>query len=468
MDVVSFFAGCGGLDLGFEQAGFHVVWANESEPAVRDTYVRNHPKTRFVLQDIREINPKDIPDCDGFIGGPPCQPWSVAGKRKGLDDQRGQLFLVYIEIIKVKKPKFFLIENVKGLLDKKFQDVFDDFLNRLDSIGYNVQWKLLDAAAYKVPQNRERVFLVGFRKDLDITFKFPAPTCNDPIPLSRAIGDITEPPRCFLTANIKGTNPIRPNHDVYIGPFGSYYNKGNRRRMWERPSFTIHATADHVPLHPSSPKMIYHGHENWSFQSDKIKFYRRLSVRECARIQTFPDKFTFECPDIKALYKMIGNAVPPRLGYVLAKEIMMTLEHGKTRHQTEAVKQPSRTSVLVGYYKDEAHRCLILQNLLYYVRSDGRKGSMSKEDCTLNPHYLLLHHHEKAEIYELYEEEPFMTDASYLKALGFELSGDTYLCFKLKSAKQIDLNNLTRQSDLLNSNKRKYSPYLITLNRTTD
>ena len=136
MKVVSFFAGCGGLDLGFEQAGFHVVWANEFEPTVRNTYYRNHPNTEFVLADINTISPDTIPDCDGFIGGPPCQSWSVAGKKRGLDDNRGKLFLTYISLIEVKRPKFFLIENVKGILDIKFKDVFEDFLSRLDRFDF--------------------------------------------------------------------------------------------------------------------------------------------------------------------------------------------------------------------------------------------------------------------------------------------------------------------------------------------
>ena len=151
MDVVSFFAGCGGLDLGFEQAGFHVVWANEFEPSVHATYEKNHPDTILCKDDITTVDPKDILDCDGFIGGPPCQSWSVAGKQQGLDDKRGQLFITYIEMIKAKMPKFFLIENVKGLLDEKIKDVFEDFLSRLDEIGYDVKYRLLDAVDYEVP-----------------------------------------------------------------------------------------------------------------------------------------------------------------------------------------------------------------------------------------------------------------------------------------------------------------------------
>ena len=124
MNVISFFAGCGGLDLGFEKAGFRVVWANEFEPSVHATYEKNHPNTILCKEDIISVAPKDVPDCDGFIGGPPCQSWSVAGKQQGLDDKRGQLFLTYIGMIRAKMPKFFVIENVKGLLDEKFKDVF--------------------------------------------------------------------------------------------------------------------------------------------------------------------------------------------------------------------------------------------------------------------------------------------------------------------------------------------------------
>lgn len=325
MIVVSFFAGCGGLDLGFEQAGFQVVWANEFEPAVRDTYLRNHPNTEFVLADLNTINPKDVPDCDGFIGGPPCQSWSVAGKQKGLDDERGQLFLKYIDMIEAKQPKFFVIENVKGLLDSVFKYVFIMFLNRLDKAGYDVKWELLDAVNYRIPQNRERVFIVGFRKDLHIDYTFPAPTCTEPITLERAIGDIKEQPTFYKGSDEIQPNITRPNHDVLASGFSAYYYRGNRRRGWQQPSFTIHATADNAPLHPSSPKMLYFGHEKWEFQASKKNQYRRLSIRECARIQTFPDNFIFEGTDIKALYKMIGNAVPPRLGNVLAKSIIAAL-----------------------------------------------------------------------------------------------------------------------------------------------
>lgn len=470
MDVASFFAGCGGLDLGFEQAGFRVVWANEFELHCRATYIRNHPNTEFVLEDVCKIDPNTIPDCDGFVGGPPCQSWSVGGKQKGIDDERGQLFLKYIELINAKKPKFFVIENVKGMLDDKFKDVFEDFVNRLNNAGYDVQWTLLDAVNYRIPQNRERVFFVGFRKELNAKFFFPEPTCNEPITLEQAIGDIKEEPNRLTGSKINNPNVSKcipqkyHNHDVLISKLGSFYYRGNRRRGWKQPSFTINATASFVPLHPSSPKMIYYGHENWNFQKDKLDEYRRLSVRECARIQTFPDNFVFEYDSIKDAYKMIGNAVPPRLGYEIAISILSALNLMKIQTTTqESDRKRAFSLVLVGYYKGLTHRRLILSNKLYYVRSDGRTGSMFKEDCSVMPSYLLLHHKDKAELYELETDDPILADASFLKTLGFETTGKTYLCFRLKTTEPKNICDLFNKASQFNYDQRIYSPYFTTI-----
>lgn len=464
MRVVSFFAGCGGLDLGFEQAGFQVVWANEFDSAVRNTYLRNHPHTEFVLDDITRIAPDTIPDSDGFIGGPPCQSWSVAGKQQGLDDKRGKLFLTYIHLIKVKKPKFFLIENVKGMLDDKFKDIFQEFLTLLKSAGYDVSWQLLDAVNYGVPQNRERVFLIGFRKDLNIRYSFPMPTSKEPISLYRAIGDIKDEPVKYMGNDSVAINPYRLNHDVLNSDYGPFYYRGNRRRGWLQPSFTIHATADNIPLHPSSPKMLFFGHEKWDFQRAKLSSYRRLSVRECARIQTFPDSFVFDCDDLKATYKMIGNAVPPRLGRILAQSIIsaFTGEYQMQidTYQTETDKD---ACTLVGYYKNDIHHDLILRNLLYYVRSDGRKGSIFKEDCEMMPKYLLIYHNDNAELFELEPDEPVLANANSLKSLGFDSHGDTYLCFKLKNNKRLTIRELGGSVTYPIYDKNNYNPYFTTL-----
>lgn len=468
MNVVSFFAGCGGLDLGFEQAGFHVIWANEFETHCRATYIRNHPNTEFVLGDVRKVDPDTIPDCDGFVGGPPCQSWSVGGKQKGLDDERGQLFLKYIELINAKKPKFFVIENVKGLLADKFKENFVDFVNMLDRAGYDVQWSLLDAVNFRIPQNRERIFIVGFRKELNVTFIFPNPTCSEPVSLERAIGDITVEPNYYTGCKSKDVIKINtkcPNHDVLTSKFGSFYYRGNRRRGWQQPSFTINATADFAPLHPSSPKMKYYGHENWNFQKGKLEEYRRLSVRECARIQTFPDNFIFEYDDIKDAYKMIGNAVPPRLGNEIAKAILNALDHLEVPVTIQQSEKNADALVLVGYYKGDRHKQLILSNKLYYVRSDGRKGSMFKEDCSIIPKYLLLHHKDQAELYELEAEEPILADASFLKTLGFETTGETYLCFQLKTTESKVISDIVGYSASIHFDMCNYIPYFTIIKK---
>lgn len=466
MKVASFFAGCGGLDLGFEQAGFHVVWANEFDAAVRNTYIKNHPTTDFVLADINKIEAESIPDCDGFIGGPPCQSWSVAGKQRGLDDERGRLFLSYIELIKAKRPKFFLIENVKGMLDAKFNSIFQDFINRLETANYDVKWKLLDAVDFNIPQNRERVFIIGFRKDLCVKYDFPTPLYTQPITLSQAIGDIIEEPARYDGRNKVLPNALRPNHDVLNSSFGTYYYRGNRRRGWLQPSFTIHATADSIPLHPSSPKMIFYGHEKWSFQKDKYSDYRRLSVRECARIQTFPDNFIFESDNIRATYRMIGNAVPPRLGKVLAQSIIAALSKETTKQvHIQSQMRPHDASTLVGYYKNQNQFNLIVKNQLYYVRSDGRAGSIFKETCELTPKFLLLHHKDEAKLFELDSEEPVLTDATFLKECGFKSKGETYLCFRLKSEREISLTELTGSQQAFVYDKYDYAPHITTLDK---
>ena len=160
MDVVSLFAGCGGLDLGFERAGFNVKWANENDSSIFETYRRNHLNTILNTTDVRLLKDQDIPSCDGVIGGPPCQSWSEGGKQLGLEDPRGKLLLEYVRIVKMKKPKFFVIENVQGILDDKHKQSLAFIIESLQSIGYSIKHKLINASDFKVPQDRYRVFFI--------------------------------------------------------------------------------------------------------------------------------------------------------------------------------------------------------------------------------------------------------------------------------------------------------------------
>ena len=180
MNVISLFSGCGGLDLGFERAGFNISVANEYDKTIWETFKINHPNTKLIEGDIRNITEEDFPDnIDGIIGGPPCQSWSEAGALRGIEDARGQLFYEYIRILKDKQPKFFLAENVSGMLANRHSEAVKNILNMFDECGYNVSLTLVNAKDYGVAQERKRVFYIGFRKDLNIKFKFPIGSTKD-------------------------------------------------------------------------------------------------------------------------------------------------------------------------------------------------------------------------------------------------------------------------------------------------
>lgn len=325
MNIVSLFSGCGGLDLGFEQAGFNVIWANEYDKSIWDTYEYNHSHTQLDKRDIRKIITDDIPDCIGIIGGPPCQSWSEAGAQRGIDDSRGQLFFDYIRILKEKKPLFFLAENVSGILAKKHDGAFTNILAHFKDAGYEVTYKLVNAADYLVPQDRKRVIIIGYREDMGGAFEFPH-AINNQLTLENAIYNIKDIEAIAIDSKINRSNNLIVNHEYKEGSFSSIYMSRNRVRSWNKPSFTIQAGARHAPIHPQANKMIWVGKDKWKFDETSPKPYRRLSVRECARIQTFPDSFIFKYKYIGDGYKMVGNAVPVMLAKILAKRIFLDIK----------------------------------------------------------------------------------------------------------------------------------------------
>ena len=322
--LISLFSGAGGLDLGFIRAGFEVVAANEFDSTIWETYEKNH-KAPLIKGDIRKIGSDEFPDCDGIIGGPPCQSWSEAGALRGIDDPKGQLFYEYIRLIKDKKPKFFLAENVSGMMANRNSDAVQNIIKAFEDAGYDVHLKMLNAAHYSVPQDRKRVFYVGFRKDLGIGFDFPKPSLQK-ITLRQAIGDLqgTAIP-AIATNKTNGENCIITNHEYMIGGFSSIFMSRNRVRSWDEQSFTIQAGGRHAPIHPQAPKMTFIEQNKREFVQGQEHLYRRLSVRECARIQTFPDSFIFYYKDLSHAYKMIGNAVPIRMAYAMALAIKNSL-----------------------------------------------------------------------------------------------------------------------------------------------
>jgi len=323
--LISLFSGAGGLDLGFVSAGFNVVMANEYDSSIWETYEKNH-EAPLIRGDIRKIDSSQFPDCDGIIGGPPCQSWSEAGALRGIDDPRGQLFYEYIRLLKDKNPKFFLAENVSGMLAKRHSEAVQNIVALFEEAGYDVYIELLNSAEFGVPQDRKRVFYVGVRKDLGCKFEFPRPL-KEKIPLSKAIGDLQETAiPAKATNKTNGDDCVVSNHEYMIGGFSSIYMSRNRVRSWGEQSFTIQAGGRHAPIHPQAPKMTFIEQNKREFVKGKEELYRRLSVRECARIQTFPDSFKFYYNDLADAYKMIGNAVPVRMAYIMAKAIKFALD----------------------------------------------------------------------------------------------------------------------------------------------
>ncbi|SEF81479.1 DNA cytosine methyltransferase [Parabacteroides chinchillae] len=455
MKVASFFAGCGGLDLGFEQAGYDVIWANEFDEAIHETYQFNHPNTYLCKSDIRTLKAANIPDCDGFIGGPPCQSWSEGGKQLGLNDERGRLFLDYIQLIKEKRPQFFIIENVQGIISDKHFKTFLSFLSNLECAGYVVSYSLLNAADYRIPQDRFRVFIVGFIKELDSAFRFPEPLPKPFVTLQKAIGDITEKPRFYNNERVNQEYGKWINHDTFAGPFDAKFMARNRIRAWNEVSFTIQAQAKNCPLHPQAPTMKYISPNQRAFLPGCEHLYRRLSVRECARIQTFPDKFRFFYTDIKEGYKMVGNAVPPRLARSLALSIKDALN---------SMGRKKEADVLVAYYKDEHQLRMTLKNKLYYVRTGFRRGALQMPVGVTSPKYLLLHNQNNRFLYAMVEEHPKIMSASELFHLGFAPSGNEYLTFKLEDVECINIEGLNLADVKLRGKKRDIAiPYIASI-----
>lgn len=327
MKIVSFFAGAGGLDLGFENAGFDVVWANEYDKDIWETYEKNHKNTKLDRRSITDIPSDEVPDCDGIIGGPPCQSWSEAGSKRGIADERGQLFYEFMRILADKKPKFFLAENVSGMLVGKHKEALENIKQMFTDIGYELSFEKLNVSDYGVPQDRKRVFFIGYRKDLGIKFKFPKPsTPKKKVTLQDTIFDLRDNVVAANEGNYTNESDcVVPNHEYMIGGFSSMFMSRNRVRAWDEVSFTIQAGGRQAPLHPQAPKMDLVGTDKREFSRGNEDLYRRLSVRECARIQMFPDSFIFHYKNVTAGYKMIGNAVPVGMAQILAEKIYKDL-----------------------------------------------------------------------------------------------------------------------------------------------
>ena len=305
MKVLSLFSGAGGLDLGLIQAGNTVVWANDIDKNAVETYKKNIGD-HIVLGDIKNIDIKKIPKADVVVGGFPCQGFSQANRFRMLDDERNTLYKFFYEVIHEKQPKFFIAENVKGILSLGKGEAIKQIISDFEEAGYYTDMHLVNMADYGVPETRQRVIIIGQRHDLGKAnlFKFPVPThdkegkdgLNKWVSISEAIAHFPD--------------PDMPN-DVLNHEYSKY--------KVEYRNYTAHRQTD--PDRPS-PTILARGNGGGGVCA--IPHYngkRRLTVRESAAVQTFPDTFEF-CGVRGSCYRQIGNAVPALFARLLGDELM--------------------------------------------------------------------------------------------------------------------------------------------------
>lgn len=319
--VISLFSGCGGLDLGLEggftslgkffpENPFEIIWANDIDEKACRTMQLNFPETEVVCDDITKVlkHKLQIPSGDIVVGGFPCQDFSLAGKRRGLTVHRGKLYLSMAEVVKLVNPKIFLAENVKGLLSWENGLGIRTMINDFEKLGYDVEYKLLNTADYGVPQTRERVVILGTRKDLRGKIKWPQPTHGTKekpwLTLGEAIGDLENDKKHFCLPN-SGYSKAK----LFPGTQGNTVTKADK----------------------PGPTMRAEHHGNIEFH---YKLPRRLSAREAARIQSFPDDFVFVQSTTDA-YRQVGNAVAPIFAWHLAQTLKEMLGNDIPQRKNE-------------------------------------------------------------------------------------------------------------------------------------
>ena len=313
MNIVSLFCGAGGLDLGFIHAGHKIIWANDIYEDAVATYERNigaHVDTR----DISAIKSTEIENGEVIVGGFPCQGFSVANWTRSVNDERNKLYREMVRVISDKKPKFFVAENVKGLVSLAKGEVLRNIISDFSNTGFKVYWKVLNCADYGVPQTRQRLIIFGIREDVHTgTPVFPPkPTHHDPrtLPLENGSKEWVNVGRAVSHFPDPDSPNDIPNHKYSKYKLRFNGHLGHRFIDPEKPAPTVTGRGDErggvvVLHHPSNE--------------------RRMSARELAAVQSFPDDYVFEGNN-SSVYRQIANAVPPLLGKAIGTMLMQNEE----------------------------------------------------------------------------------------------------------------------------------------------
>lgn len=324
MNYVDLFSGAGGLSLGFEMAGFNNVFSVEYDKKIAESYKKNFPTHTLLVKDIQEITDDELiklqhnQEVDVVIGGPPCQGFSLAGRigRSFVEDKRNYLFKEFARVVKIIDPKMFVMENVARMISHNKGQTILEIKTEFESLGYNVQYKVLQAADYGVPQKRQRIFIVGTKNK---EFNFPTPI-GTTITVKEAIGDL---PPLKSGERSEVPNHFSMNHSSQMLKKMSYIGDGGNRN--QIPEDLRPKTGDirkYIRYDSQKPSVTVTGDMRKIFHYEQN---RALTPRELARLQSFPDSFIFEGNSI-SIQQQIGNAVPPLLGYAVAKQVKESLE----------------------------------------------------------------------------------------------------------------------------------------------
>ena len=319
--VVSLFSGCGGMDLGFFKEGYKILWANDIDPIACETY-RKNLGDHIVAGDITKIDYKKIPNCDVLLGGFPCQDFSMIWKRGGITTERGNLYRNFVDLVHLKNPKIFIAENVKGLLSankgKAIKQIVNDF-STTGKHGYDISVNLINFADYGTPQLRQRVLIIGTRKDIKEKFVIPKPThkVENYITSKEALKGVEK-----IKANNEHQN-VQPStiEKLKLIPAG-----GNFTDIPKNSPHYVKGMISHVyrRLHPDKPSttiIAAGGGGTWGYHYSEP---RPLTNRERARLFGYPDDFVF-AGSITDVRRQIGNSVAPVGIQVFAKHIKQFL-----------------------------------------------------------------------------------------------------------------------------------------------
>lgn len=323
LKVASLFCGCGGSDLGllggfsylnkkYKEHPFDIVYAVDFDKYAVETYNQNF-EHKAICEDVTNIDFKLLPYVDLVVGGFPCQSFSTVNPTKDTNDERANLYKQIVRFLKIKQPKYFICENVKGLITLQKGAIIKKIISEFNNVGYNVEFKLLKAVDYGIPQKRERVFIIGIRNDIAYNYEFPTPTHEESkyVTLNSVIDslEVENPKYYFSEKAVQGMKNAKNNM---------------KRGLWQDlngPCLTITSHLAKVSINSRDPILLV---------NPETELYRRFTPREAARIQSFPDDFVLNNSESKS-YKQIGNAIPPVLMWYVVSSLVNAIENSKKK-----------------------------------------------------------------------------------------------------------------------------------------